>query len=58
MQIIQDLQNRGLIQDISLPELDQKLQIGNKFYAGFDPTAPSLHLGNFVIIMTMLRLTM
>ncbi len=57
MQIIQDLQNRGLIQDISLPELDQKLQIGNKFYAGFDPTAPSLHLGNFVIIMTMLRLT-
>ncbi len=57
MQIIKELQTRGSIQDISTLELDQKLKIGDKFYAGFDPTAPSLHLGNFVVIMAMLRLT-
>ena len=56
MQIIQDLQARGLIQDLSHQDLDQKLTQNDSFYAGFDPTAPSLHLGNFLLIMTMLRL--
>jgi tyrosyl-tRNA synthetase len=27
-----------------------------RFYAGFDPTAPSLHFGNLVILVTMRRL--
>lgn len=27
-------------------------------YAGFDPTAPSLHLGNLAILMTLARLSM
>ena len=27
-----------------------------KFYVGFDPTAPSLHLGNLVQIVTAMRL--
>ena len=57
MQIIAELEKRGLIQDISDSELDKSLKSGDYFYAGFDPTASSLHLGNFVLIMTMLRLT-
>ena len=28
---------------------------GQKFYAGFDPTAPSLHLGNFIVVMHALQ---
>ena len=56
MNIIKDLEERGLIQDRSDPELGTKLEQGDYFYAGFDPTAPSLHLGNFLLIMTMLRL--
>lgn len=56
MNIIKDLQSRGLIQDVSDPNLDEKLSAGTCFYCGFDPTAVSLHLGNFLPIMTMLRL--
>ena len=56
MQIIRELQEKDLIQDISSQDLDEKLRSGDKFYAGFDPTASSLHLGNFCLIMTMLRL--
>lgn len=56
MQIFSDLISKNLIQDISDEQLDDRLSTGDSFYAGFDPTAPSLHLGNFVLIMTMLRL--
>ncbi|MCZ2404312.1 tyrosine--tRNA ligase [Paenarthrobacter sp. Z7-10] len=54
----QELKWRGLIQ-VSTDEqaLETLLSAGPvTFYCGFDPTAPSLHLGNLVQLLTMRRL--
>jgi tyrosyl-tRNA synthetase len=56
--IWQELRWRGLIQ-VSTDEAElEKLLAGDPvtFYCGFDPTAPSLHLGNLVQLLTMRRL--
>ena len=48
MTLVEDLKWRGLIKDISSPELEEKLnQGGLTFYIGTDPTADSLHVGHF-----------
>ena len=48
MTLYEDLVWRGLIQDISSPDLKDKLNAGGlKFYIGTDPTADSLHLGHY-----------
>ena len=48
MTVYEDLKWRGLIQDISSPELIEKLNAGNlTFYIGTDPTADSLHIGHY-----------
>lgn len=46
---------RGTEEIISLPELRQKLGTGRKLVvkAGFDPTAPDLHLGHVVLLKKM-----
>jgi tyrosyl-tRNA synthetase len=56
--ILDDLQWRGLIQDSTgLDELAKELDSGPvRFYVGFDPTAPSLHHGNLLQILTARRL--
>ena len=56
--ILDDLQWRGLIQDSTgLDELRKELDSGPvTFYVGFDPTAPSLHHGNLLQILTARRL--
>lgn len=56
--IWEELQWRGLIQVSTNTEELQTLLNGNPivFYCGFDPTAPSLHLGNLVQLLTMRRL--
>jgi tyrosyl-tRNA synthetase len=56
--ILDDLQWRGLIaQSTDLDELRAALDAGPvTYYCGFDPTAPSLHLGNLVQILTLRRL--
>ena len=56
--IFEELQWRGLI---ALSTDEQKLRealntSSISFYCGFDPTAPSLHLGNLVQLLTMRRL--
>jgi tyrosyl-tRNA synthetase len=53
-----DLQWRGLLQDSTdLDELRQLLDSGSAtFYVGFDPTAPSLHLGHLMQVVTARRL--
>lgn len=53
-----DLQWRDLIQDSTgLDELRQLLDGGSAtFYVGFDPTAPSLHVGNLLQMVTARRL--
>lgn len=55
--LIDDLQWRGLIaQSTDLDSLCDELAKGPlTYYIGFDPTAPSLHLGNLLQIQTMRR---
>jgi tyrosyl-tRNA synthetase len=56
--VIEDLLWRGLLQDSTdLDELRKHLAAGPvTFYVGFDPTAPSLQVGNLVQILTARRL--
>ena len=56
--IIDDLSWRGLIAlSTDLDDLRKALDTGIvTFYCGFDPTAPSLHIGNLVQLLTMRRL--
>ena len=56
--LVDDLQWRGLLaHHTDLEDLRAALAEGPvRFYVGFDPTAPSLHLGNLVQIITAMRL--
>ena len=55
-QIIPELQWRGLIaQSTDLEELSKACANPATLYCGFDPTAPSLHLGNLVQVLTVRR---
>ncbi|HEY3902626.1 MAG TPA: tyrosine--tRNA ligase [Streptosporangiaceae bacterium] len=56
--IIDDLTWRGLIAvSTDLDDLRKALDAGLvTYYGGFDPTAPSLHIGNLVLLQTMRRL--
>ncbi|MBO5102930.1 MAG: tyrosine--tRNA ligase [Clostridia bacterium] len=57
MTVYEDLKWRGLIQDISSPELIEKLNNGGMtFYIGTDPTADSLHLGHYSSFLITRRL--
>ena len=58
MTLVDDLQWRGLIQDSTDPEELRKALDGGSitFYVGFDPTAASLHAGNFMQVVTARRL--
>ena len=57
-ELLDDLQWRGLIaHSTDLDALREALSEGSvRFYVGFDPTAPSLHMGNLVQILTAKRL--
>jgi tyrosyl-tRNA synthetase len=57
MSIFKDLEWRGLVQDVSDREGIEKLSPGDAFYVGFDPTAPSLQVGNLVCMMVSIHLT-
>ena len=56
--LLDDLEWRGLIaHSTDLDALREALSSGSvRFYVGFDPTAPSLHMGNLVQILTARRL--
>jgi tyrosyl-tRNA synthetase len=56
--IIDELTWRGLIAvSTDLDDLRKSLDAGQvTLYGGFDPTAPSLHIGNLVLLLTMRRL--
>ena len=58
MSLYDDLMWRGLIAHCTDPEdLKQDLDHGSiTFYVGFDPTAPSLHMGNLLQLVTARRL--
>jgi tyrosyl-tRNA synthetase len=57
MDVLRELTWRGLIQETSDPELFSKLRAGDSFYVGFDPTAPSLQVGNLVQVLVAIHLT-
>ena len=57
MTLYEDLEWRGLIQDISSPELKKKLDEGGMtFYIGTDPTADSMHIGHYSSFLISKRL--
>ncbi|MBQ3468553.1 MAG: tyrosine--tRNA ligase [Bacilli bacterium] len=57
MTLYEDLEWRGLIQDISSPELIDKLNEGGlTFYIGTDPTADSMHIGHYSSFLISKRL--
>ena len=55
--IIEDLSWRGLIAvSTDLDDLRKALDAGPvTLYGGFDPTAPGMHIGNLVLMLTMRR---
>ena len=56
MRLIEELEWRGLVNQVTHPELGARLeQEPFTFYCGFDPTAESLHIGNLVPIMGMMH---
>lgn len=55
--IVDDLENRALLQDATNKDKINQLPVGTPFYVGFDPTAPYLHLGNLIPILTAIRLS-
>lgn len=55
--ILDELKWRGLLHDATDQDnLAAALDSGLTFYVGFDPTAPSMHVGNLVQILTAKRL--
>jgi tyrosyl-tRNA synthetase len=54
--IIRDLESRGLVAQLSSgDELTSVLGTSRTLYAGFDPTAESLHIGNLVPLLALRR---
>ena len=57
MTLYEDLKWRGLIKDISSPDLEKKLNEGGMtFYIGTDPTADSMHIGHYSSFLISKRL--
>ena len=57
MTLFEELKWRGLIKDISSPELEEKINKGGlTFYIGADPTADSLHIGQLPTFLMIERL--
>jgi tyrosyl-tRNA synthetase len=56
--LLDDLEWRGLIAHSTDRDALREALAGEsvRFYVGFDPTAPSLHIGNLVQIVTARRL--
>ena len=59
MTFFEELEWRGLIKDISSPDIKDKLNNEKiTFYWGTDPTADSLHLGHYSSLITAKRLAL
>ncbi len=57
MTFFEELKWRGLIKDVSNPDIEKKLNEESiTFYWGTDPTADSLHLGHYSSLVTAKRL--
>ncbi len=57
MKLFDELKWRGLIDNISDPQLEEELNHGElTFYIGTDPTADSMHIGHYSSLLTAKRL--
>jgi len=57
MTLFEDLKWRGLVKDVSSPELEKKINEEKlTFYIGTDPTADSMHIGHFSSFLIASRL--
>ena len=57
MTLFEELKWRGLIKDITSPELEEKLNNGGMtFYIGTDPTSDSMHIGHYSSFLISKRL--
>ncbi len=56
MDRVSNLEWRGLLQDCTNRKAIVELSSADSFYVGYDPTAPSLQLGNFVPMIVSLHL--
>lgn len=57
MTLYEELKWRGLIKDVTSPELENKLNNGKlTFYIGTDPTADSMHIGHYSSFLIAKRL--
>ena len=56
MDRVSNLEWRGLLQECTDRETVSKLGASDSFYVGYDPTAPSLQLGNLVPMIASLHL--
>jgi tyrosyl-tRNA synthetase len=56
--VLQSLQRQGVMQACSHPRLDTLLTSAksSSVYAGFDPTASSLHVGNLAVMVCLAKL--
>lgn len=55
MNFIEELQWRGMIHDITPGTEEKLLEKSVAGYTGFDPTAPSLHIGHMIPIMLLMH---
>ena len=59
MTFFEELKWRGVVKDISSPDLEVRLNKGDiTFYLGTDPTADSLHIGHYASFVTAKRLAL
>jgi len=56
MSVFKELEWRGFIQDSSEQDFEQMFSETGAFYAGFDPTASSLQLGNLIPLIAVMHL--
>lgn len=58
MTVFEELKWRGLVNDVTSPEIEEAINRGGlKFYIGVDPTGDSLHIGHYcTVIATSKRL--
>lgn len=56
MNLYQELEARGIVKQVTSPELSKALEHGKlTLYAGFDPTSDALHVGSLLPLLTLRR---
>ena len=55
MKLIEELKQRGLVEALTDPEIEQALEKPMTVYCGFDPSAKSLQAGNLVSMIVLKR---